>query len=84
MDDARADRIAFVREHRWGLAFAAAIGLTFLTLPMRPAGAGLAYDLIPAAALGAVWLAAGVMLGALTTVWSRPRTAALPTARTRR
>ena len=34
MDDARARRVAFVREHRWGLAFAIAIGLTFLTLSL--------------------------------------------------
>lgn len=73
-----------MREHRWGLAFAIAIGLTFLTLPARPRGASLAYDLIPAAALGAVWLAAGVVLGALTTLWSRPRADGLPAARARR
>ena len=84
MDDARARRVAFVREHRWGLAFAIAIGLTFLTLPVRPRGASLAYDLVPAAALGVVWLAAGVVLGALATRWARPRADELPSARARR
>ena len=80
MDDARARRVAFVREHRWGLAFAAAIAVTFVLLPVRPVGASLAYDLIPAAALGAVWLAAGVVLGALATAWARPRGEQLPSA----
>lgn len=84
MDDARARRVAFVREHRWGLAFGAAIAVTFLTLPVRPVGASLAYDLIPAAALGVVWLAAGVVLGALATMWARPRADELPAARARR
>ena len=45
-------------------------------------GAGVRYQ-----ALGqgrVVWLAAGVVLGALATLWARPRADELPTARARR
>lgn len=84
MDDPRARRVDFVREHRWGLAFGIAIAITFLTLPMRPRDAGFAYDLLPLAALGLVWIIAGVALGALATFWARPRADELPVARSRR
>lgn len=75
---------AFVTEHRWGFAFGVAIAATFVALPLRPRGAALAYDVIPLAALGAVWLLAGLGLGALARSWMQPRAHELPTARVTR
>lgn len=71
----------FVAEHRWGLAFGVAIAVTFVVLPLRPTDAGLAYDVIPLAALGAVWLLAGLGLGAFARYWVQPRATELPSAR---
>lgn len=78
-------RAEFVAQYRWGIAFGIAIAITFMTLPMRPRDAPLAYDLLPALALGAVWLAAGLILGKLGRRWARLASACdLPIARVER
>ncbi|MBK9031405.1 MAG: hypothetical protein IPL61_08715 [Myxococcales bacterium] len=83
--DERRRRAGFLEQYRWALAFAIAIATTFVALPPRPLSAGLAYDLIPAGALGAVWLATGLALGIVARRWARvAEDEALPTARTLR
>lgn len=86
MDNERLRRRAdFLAQYRWGLAFGIAIAVTFLTLPLRPPHAALAYDLIPAAALGIAWILAGVGLGLVGRYWSARATApTLPVARATR
>lgn len=80
--DVRARRAACLRDHRWGLAFGMAVAATFATLPLRAPDEGVAADLLRFGALGAVWLAAGFALGAVASLWGRPREV-LPVARRR-
>lgn len=78
-------RAAFLAEYRWGLAFGIAIALSALTVGLRGRDAPLIYDVIPVVALGAVWLAAGLGLGAVGRRWERRASdAALPVARVER
>ncbi|MEZ4400972.1 MAG: hypothetical protein R3B06_13180 [Kofleriaceae bacterium] len=69
--DPRRARAAFVLEYRWALAFGVALAVTFALVPRRPPGASLAWDAVPAVALGAVWVAVGLGLGALARRWAR-------------
>jgi len=75
-------RAEFIAEHRWGLAFFVATMATFVVLPLRPPDASLAYDLLPALALGAVWIGAGVVLRLVARHWlARASADHLPVAR---